>query len=190
MAVRKPARKTTKTRRARATAATPAQARAHVFAPAHVKKIRMEEVDPDCEKNYRMPPRRKAARRGAGVDLGAMGLKIWTALKDSVVGYILHIRQNGTLVHVGVWNWAQTPSDAAKGWTEDTRMHCQRQQLPDRGGHRAPARLQDLWYDTKIINYLPAHWSKGLTSTRSRSATCSRTPLASSPVDWRPTTRR
>ena len=52
-----------------------------------------------------------------------MGLKIWTALKDSVVGYTLQIRQNGTLVHVGVWNWAHTPSDAAKGWTEDTRMH-------------------------------------------------------------------
>ena len=50
-----------------------------------------------------MPPRRKKAARAAGVDLGAMGLKIWTALKDHVVGYILQIRQTGTLVHVGGW---------------------------------------------------------------------------------------
>jgi len=52
-----------------------------------------------------------------------MGLAIWNKLKDNVVGYILHVRQNGALVHVGVWNWAQTPADAGKGWSEDTRMH-------------------------------------------------------------------
>ena len=162
MAVRKPARKTAKTRRARAAAPTPAQARAHVFAPAHVKKIRIEQVDPDREKNYRMPPRRKAARRGAGVDLGAMGLKLWTALKDSVVGYILHIRQNGTLVHVGVWNWAQTPADAAKGWTEDTRMHLASvSKFLTAVGTVRLLDSKSLSYDTKIINYLPAHWSKG-----------------------------
>ena len=162
MAARQPARKASKTRRARAAAATPAQARAHVFAPSHVKKIQIEEVDPNREVSYRMPPRRKKAARAAGVDLGAMGLKIWTALKDSVVGYILQIRQNGTLVHVGVWNWAQTPSDAAKGWTEDTRMHLA--SVSKFLTAVGTVRLLDskrLSYDTKIINYLPAHWSKG-----------------------------
>jgi hypothetical protein len=32
----------------------------------------------------------------------------------------LNVSRTDPLVHVGVWNWAQTPSDAAKGWTEDT----------------------------------------------------------------------
>src|SRR5688572_21876956 len=162
MAVRKLARKVSKSKRARASAATPAQARAHVFAPAHVKKIQIEEVDPDREVSYRMPPRRKKARRGAGVDLGEMGLKLWTVLKDHVVGYMLHVRQNGALVHVGVWNWAQTPSDAAKGWTEDTRMHLASvSKFLTAVGTVRLLGSKNLSYDTKIINYLPAHWSKG-----------------------------
>lgn len=162
MAVRKLARKVSKSGGARASAATPAQARAHVFAPAHVKKIQIEEVDPDREVSYRMPPRRKKARRGAGVDLGEMGLKLWTALKDHVVGYVLHVRQNGALVHVGVWNWAQTPSDAAKGWTEDTRMHLASvSKFLTAVGTVRLLGSKNLSYDTKIINYLPTHWSKG-----------------------------
>jgi CubicO group peptidase (beta-lactamase class C family) len=162
MAVRQLARKVSKSKRARASAATPAQARAHVFAPAHVKKIQIEEVDPDREVSYRMPPRRKKARRGAGVDLGEMGLKLWTVLKDHVVGYMLHVRQNGALVHVGVWNWAQTPSDAAKGWTEDTRMHLASvSKFLTAVGTVRLLGSKNLSYDTKIINYLPAHWSKG-----------------------------
>jgi CubicO group peptidase (beta-lactamase class C family) len=162
MAVRQLARKVSKSGRARASAATPAQARAHVFAPAHVRRIQIEEVDPDREVSYRMPPRRRKARRGAGVDLGEMGLKLWTALKDHVVGYILHVRQNGSLVHVGVWNWAQTPSDAAKGWTEDTRMHVASvSKFLTAVGTVRLLDSRNLSYDTKIVNYLPAHWSKG-----------------------------
>jgi hypothetical protein len=71
MAVRKLARKVTRTGRVRAVAATPAQARAHVFAPAHVKKAQTEEVDPKREVNFRMPRRRAKVARGATVDLGA-----------------------------------------------------------------------------------------------------------------------
>ena len=116
-----------------------------------------------------MPPRRKPARRAAGVDLAAMGLKIWNALKDNTVGYILHIRQNGTLVYVGVWNWAQTPADAAKGWTEDTRMHLA--SVSKFLTAVGTVRLLDSKsspYDTKIINYRRHTGAKDPTSTRSR----------------------
>ena len=61
-----------------------------------------------------MAARRVKGRARGGIDLGAMGLAIWKALKDNVSGYILHVRQNGTLVHVGVWNWAQTPPTPRK----------------------------------------------------------------------------
>ena len=162
MAVRKPARKASRAGRVRAVAATPAQARAHVFAPAHVKKAQTEEVDPKREVNFRMPRGRAKVPRGATVDLGAMGLAIWNKLKDNVVGYILHVRQNGALVHVGVWNWAQTPADAGKGWSEDTRMHVASvSKFLTAVGTVKLLDSKNLSYDTKIINYLPAHWSKG-----------------------------
>ena len=162
MAVRKPARKASRAARVRAVAATPAQARAHVFAPAHVKKAQTEEVDPKREVNFRMPRGRAKVPRGATVELGAMGLAIWNKLKDNVVGYILHVRQNGALVHVGVWNWAQTPADAGKGWSEDTRMHVASvSKFLTAVGTVRLLDSKNLSYDTKIINYLPAHWSKG-----------------------------
>ena len=138
MAVRQFARKARKVRRARSAEATASAAKAHVFAPANVKKIRMEEVDPDREVRYRMPARRVKAGRRAGVDLGAMGLAIWNALKDNVSGYILHIRQNGTLVHVGV----ELGPDSRRCREGMDGRHAdasgQRQQVPDRSRHRSP----------------------------------------------------
>jgi CubicO group peptidase (beta-lactamase class C family) len=160
MAVRQLARKVSRARSAEGVTAT--TARAHEFAPAHVRKAHTEEVDPKLEVRFKMAARRVKGRARGGIDLGAMGLAIWKALKDNVSGYILHVRQNGTLVHVGVWNWAQTPADSAKGWTEDTRMHLASVSkfltavgtvnlLDDKG----------IGYDTPIINYLPGYWSKG-----------------------------
>ena len=155
-------RKARSVRRERSAEATASEAKAHVFMPANVKKIRMEEVNPDCEVRYRMPARRVKVSGRGGVDLGAMGLAIWNALKDNVAGYILHIRQNGTLVHVGVWNWAETPADAAKGWSEDTRMHLASvSKFLTAAGTVHLLDTKGLSYDTPIIDYLPAHWTKG-----------------------------
>ena len=91
-----------------------------------------------------------------------MGLAIWKALKDNVAGYILHVRQNGTLVHVGAWNWAKTPIDGAKGWNEDTRMHLASvsKLLTALGTYRLLI-AKGLSPDTLIVNYLPSHWAKG-----------------------------
>src|SRR5262249_38173024 len=84
---------------------TATQARAAVMVPAHIKNIRMEEPVPASKLRVAIPMRRRMVR-GAAPNLGALGLTVWKALKDIVAGYILQIRQNGSLVHVGVWNWA------------------------------------------------------------------------------------
>src|SRR5262245_8293300 len=141
---------------------TIAQARAHVMAPAHVKKIRIEEVDPTRERRYKIRVRRRTARGPAAPDLGKLGLTVWNALKDSVSGYILHIRQNGALVHVGVWNWAQTPADLGKGWTEDCRMHLASvSKFLTAVGTVKLLDSKGIGYDTPIHTYLPTYWAKG-----------------------------
>jgi CubicO group peptidase (beta-lactamase class C family) len=131
------------------------------MAPAHVKNIRIEEAVPARKVRYKIPMRRRKAR-AAAPDLGALGLSVWKALKDSVSGYILQIRHNGTLVHVGVWNWAQTPADLGKGWTEDTRMHLASvSKFLTAVGMVKLLDSKGISYDTPIINYLRTYWSKG-----------------------------
>lgn len=102
---------------------TEAKVRRHVIAPLHVKNIQIEEVDEAREVRFNIPLRSTTFKTTPKPDLGAFGLAIHTVLKDSVTGYMLQVRKNGNLVHVGIWNWAQTPSDQGKGWNEDTRMH-------------------------------------------------------------------
>jgi CubicO group peptidase (beta-lactamase class C family) len=122
----------------------------------------MEEVDAKREVRYKMAARRGKGRGPVAPDLGKLGLAVWNALKDKVSGYILQIRQNGTLVHIGVWNWAQTPADLGKGWTEDTRMHLASvSKLLTAVGTVKLLDGKGISYDTKIIGYLPTYWNKG-----------------------------
>jgi CubicO group peptidase (beta-lactamase class C family) len=109
---------------------------------------------------YKMPVPRGKVRKAATPDLGKLGLAVWNALKNIVAGYI---RQNGTLVHIGVWNWAQTPADLGKGWTEDTRMRLASvSKFLTAVGTVKLLDSKGISYDSKIINYLPTCWSKGV----------------------------
>jgi hypothetical protein len=45
------------------------------------------------------------------------------ALKDSVVGYAMELRQKGATIWTAQWNWAQAPGDGSLGWTPDRQMH-------------------------------------------------------------------
>ena len=123
MAVRQPARKASKTRRARAAAATPAQARAHVFAPSHVKKIQIEEGRSQSRGELSNAAateeggagRRRRPRRDGAENLDrAQGPRGWIHSPDPL--------RPAPWCTWAYGNWAQTPSDAAKGWTEDTRI--------------------------------------------------------------------
>ena len=79
-----------------------------------------------------------------------------------MVGYILQIRHHGNLVYLLVWSWAQTPADQGKAWNEDTRMHIASiSKFLTAVGLVKSLLSNQLSYDDKIIDYLPAHWSKG-----------------------------
>lgn len=141
---------------------TEAKVKAHVIAPAHTKNIRIEEVNPDREVRYKIQPLNRKFNTTPKLDLGAFGLAVHNVLKDSVTGYILQVRQNGNLVHNGIWNWAQTPADQNKGWNEDTRMHVASvSKFLTAVGLVKALDSKGIPYDAKIINYLPSYWSKG-----------------------------
>jgi CubicO group peptidase (beta-lactamase class C family) len=139
-----------------------AKVRAHVIAPPHVKNIQIEEVDPAREVRYKIAPVVKKFKATPKLDLGAFGAAIHAIFKDSVTGYILQIRQNGNLVHVGIWNWAQTPADQNKGWDENTRMHVASvSKFLTAVGLVKVLDSKKISYDAKIIDYLPTYWKKG-----------------------------
>ncbi|MEN9579362.1 MAG: hypothetical protein RJA70_2371 [Pseudomonadota bacterium] len=136
--------------------------RAHRSVIAQEQHIRAEVVDSAREVFAKMPVAKKDFKKAPAVDVGAFGTAMHTILKDQVTGYTLQVRKNGALVYNLIWNWAQTPADANKGWTEDTRMHVASvskyltavglvKLLDDKG----------ISYDAKIAGYLPAHWSRG-----------------------------
>jgi len=141
---------------------TEAKIKAHVIAPAHTRNIRIEEVNPDREVRYKIQLLNRKFNTTPKLDLGAFGLAVHNVLKDSVTGYILQVRQNGNLVHNGIWNWAQTPADQNKGWNEDTRMHVASvSKFLTAVGLVKALDTKGISYDAKIINYLPSYWSKG-----------------------------
>ena len=144
MAVRKPARKASRAGRVRAVAASPAQARAHVFAPAHVKKAQTEEVDPKREVNFRMP--RRACESAAGRNRGPR--RHGTRDLEQAQG------QRGRIHPPRAPEWrararrrmelgadARRRGQGVVGRHEDARR--QRQQVPHRGRDGAAPRLQE-----------------------------------------------
>ena len=144
MAVRKPARKSSRAGRVRALAASPAQARAHVFAPAHVKKARTEEVDPKREVNLRMPTRRAKVfsgrnrgprRHGTGDLEGAQGQRRRIHPPRAAERHPRARRR----VELGAD--ARRRGGRVVGEYKDAR--CQRQQVPHRGRDGAAPRHQE-----------------------------------------------
>jgi CubicO group peptidase (beta-lactamase class C family) len=74
----------------------------------------------------------------------------------------MRMRQHGKTIYTLEWNWAQEPQDGGVGWNPERRMHvasCSKLVTAI-----AMTKLLDerkLSFDTKIIDYLPAYWSKG-----------------------------
>jgi CubicO group peptidase (beta-lactamase class C family) len=83
-------------------------------------------------------------------------------LKSSVAGYIMRMRQNGSQIYELTWNWAEEPQDGSEGWGPNVRMHvasCSKLVTAI-----AMTKLFDersISFGTKIIDYLPAYWTKG-----------------------------
>jgi CubicO group peptidase (beta-lactamase class C family) len=141
--------------------------RSHVIAPAHVRDIRIEEVDPAREKRVDLTFRVPAATVGppktlAHCDIGALGTAIHAALKSSVVGYEFEVRKNGTKVYELLWNWSRTPIDGNKGWSENRRMHIASvSKMLTAVGMVKALDSHGISYDAPISGYLPAYWTKG-----------------------------
>ncbi len=142
---------------------TKAQVLSHILSPEHTRNVPMETVDEAQEKRYPILQVPKTYRVRPHLDLAAFGLAIYNALKDKVVGYMLQIRQHGKLVHVGSWNWAQTPADKNQGWNENTQMHVASvSKFLTAVGMVKCLHDHGISYDAKIIDYLPAYWKPGV----------------------------
>ena len=133
----------------------------HEMKPSNVMNIIIE--DNDLERFMKLSDL-GISPSGAGSTLNPtmFGQKLHAALKDSVTGYVLQIRQNGSVVYNQKWNWGQTPADASQGWEYDTRMHVASvsKYLTALGMMKALT-LKSISYDAKIIDYLPTYWDKG-----------------------------
>lgn len=143
---------------------TAARVKAHVMSPAHVRGVRIEVVDPAKEKRLKLKvaPKPEALARSPKANLEAFGLAMHTALKDAVTGYILQVRQHGALVHVGIWNWSQTPANAGQGWTENRRMHVASvSKFFTAVGMVRALDGKGISHDAKISGHLPTYWGKG-----------------------------
>lgn len=139
-----------------------AQVNSHIMAPEHTKDVNIEETNAGREVHYKFILPAKQFKKVPKLDTGAFGSAVHAILKDTVTGYILQIRHNGVLVHNLIWNWAQTPADHNKGWTEDTRMHVA--SVSKFLTAVAMVKVLDskkISYDAKIAGYLPAYWTKG-----------------------------
>ena len=135
---------------------------AHDIAPPHTQNVEIETVDPERETTYELEPAEERFKGVPHLDLGAFGLTIHNVLKNIVIGYILQVRQNGTLVHVGIWNWAQTPADGGAGWNEHVRMHVASvSKFLTAVGLVKVLKGKNISYDSKIAKYLPAYWKRG-----------------------------
>lgn len=143
---------------------TEAKVKDHVIAPAHIRDVQIEKVDPALEVIYKIPAAIKEFKPNLipKVDIGAFGTIVHNILKDSVTGYILQVRQNGNLIYNLIWNWAQTPADLNQGWTEDTRMHVASvSKFLTAVGLVKVLESKNISYDAAIVDYLPTYWSKG-----------------------------
>ncbi len=143
---------------------TAEQVRSHVIAPAHVRGVRIEEVDPAKERRMDLKITAPTLAPGALAhsNIGAFGTAIHTALQSSVVGYCFQVRKNGTKVYELIWNWSRTPVDGNLGWTENRRMHIASvSKLLTAVGMVKALDSQGISHDAKISGYLPSYWTKG-----------------------------
>ncbi len=133
--------------------------RAHILRPRHVKGVISSRGPQEGTPQLRVPIPEGPSYH---LDVDGFGKALHIALKDSVVGYVMRLRQNGTTIYTLEWNWAKTPTDGGEGWTPDVRMHiasCSK--LITAIAMTKLLNEKKIPYDTPIIKYLPTYWAKG-----------------------------
>jgi CubicO group peptidase (beta-lactamase class C family) len=137
----------------------PAKVAAHVIRPENVKKVTSSRgLDGiQCPQVEFLPGRQYQ------FDADAFADALDAHLKDSVIGYVMQLRQNGATLKTGHKDGAKIPPDGPQDWTSDVRMH-----IASCSKLLTAIAMTKLLYDknlspdTPIIDYLPRYWDKGL----------------------------
>lgn len=137
----------------------PAAARAHVMRPPNVVNVVSSR---GLEEGVQIDHPKLPAGPKFQLDVNAFGSALHAAMKDSVAGYAMQLRQHGKPIYTLEWNWAKYPDDGGAGWNMDRRMHiasCSK--LMTAMAMTRTLNLHNMSYDTKIIDWLPSYWAKG-----------------------------
>ena len=98
-----------------------AAVRGHVIRPSHVQEVvssrGLEEGIAHIES-----PFPASTVFPYDFDVDGFGKALHAALKDSVAGYVLQLRQHGQTIYTLQWNWAKRPWDGVK--TGSPRCGC------------------------------------------------------------------
>lgn len=139
------------------------QAKSYEISPVHLRNIQSnKEVEQRSFTFTRPGGKIEAIPKTAAFKSDVFAQKFHAAIKDQVTGYAMQLRKNGAANQTLIWNWAQTPANSNFGWTLDRRMHVA--SVSKLITAIAMVKLLDekgISLDAKIINYLPAYWSKG-----------------------------
>jgi CubicO group peptidase (beta-lactamase class C family) len=133
--------------------------KAHVIRPPHVEGIRssrgLEEGALEFKLKYPPAP-------VYHFDVDAFGQGLHAALKNSVAGYVMRLRQHGATIYTLEWNWAKAPADGSEGWQPGVRMHVASvSKLLTAMAMTRVLNEKHISYDAKIIDWLPKYWTKG-----------------------------
>ena len=103
------------------------------------------------------------AAKAYNFDVDGFGKGLHAALKDSVAGYVMRLRHNGTTIYTLQWNWAKGPADVGEGWTPDVRMHVASVSKLITGDRDDEAAEPEghLVRHADHQDYLPKYWAKG-----------------------------
>ena len=132
--------------------------RAHVMRPENVVGVISDRGREDAPIVEHLPPRPAFIYE---LDVNGFIQSLETALTNLTAGYSLRLHQNGSTIATVDWNWAKEPQDTSESWTPDVRMHVA--SLSKIVTAIAMTKLlneKSVSYDTPIIDYLPAYWSK------------------------------
>lgn len=133
--------------------------RAHVMRPPNVVGIISRKGPPEAR-----PPAALEFPKAAEYRFDKEGFcdGLHAALKDSVAGYVMELRQNGEPIATRPWNWAKTAADGEESWTPEVRMHVASCSKLITG--IAMTKLlndKEISYNRPIVDYLPKYWEKG-----------------------------
>ncbi|HUA47544.1 MAG TPA: serine hydrolase domain-containing protein [Solirubrobacteraceae bacterium] len=153
-------------RRIRGVDISEARLLAHEMRPSHLDGVNSDRGALDLSASSARSSKVTEALPGLHLhyrlDVDGFTTALNSALRNEVAGYSLRLNERGKRIRAVDWNWAKEPQDTAEGWTTDVRMHVA--SLSKQITAIAMTKLLDkrgIPANAKIIDYLPAYWSKG-----------------------------